>query len=57
MISTANKYPATEENTTLKDKPTFVSCFKSDKSVFIEVFISEITIEFIVPLIECKDIL
>ena len=57
MTSTANKYPATEENTTLKDKPTFVSCFKSDKSIFIEVFVSEITIEFIIKPIECKDIL
>ena len=30
MMSTAKRYPATEEKTTLRDKPTFASCLKSE---------------------------
>ena len=30
MMSTAKRYPAIEEKTTLRDKPTLASCLKSE---------------------------
>lgn len=56
MDSTAKRYPAIDEKTTLKDRPTLVSCLKSDTSVFVAIFLSEITDEFILPRIFHKDI-
>ena len=56
MMSTAKRYPATEEKTTLKDKPIFVSCLRSVNSVFLMSLVSVITVESIRFQIECKDI-
>ena len=47
MAFTANRYPATEEKTTLRDKPTFMSCFRSEAQVFKEVLVLIVIIKFI----------
>ena len=47
MVFTANRYPATEEKTTLRDKPTFMSCFRSETQVFKEILVSIVVVKFI----------
>lgn len=43
-MSTASKYPDKEENTTLKDSPTLVSCLTSERINFIDVLSPVITV-------------
>ena len=47
MMSTAKRYPATEEKTTLRDKPTFASCLKSEMTLLKVVFVSIAVVKFI----------
>ena len=47
MVFTANRYPATEEKTTLRDKPTFMSCFRSEAQVFKKILVSIVVVKFI----------